>query len=71
MKLGTEHREQVYILTGLLLFAGYMLYTNLAPKRQNPASLPAPHRPADPRSPRKAVGWVELNSGVNRGGSLL
>ena len=56
MKLGLEHREQVYFLAGLIVLAGYMMYVNWMPGHRASAPRPLPAHPSAPRPGAKAVG---------------
>jgi hypothetical protein len=61
MKIGFEHREQVYFLAGLIVFAGYVMYLSLIPKHH--ATGPAtPSHPTAPHPGSKAIGWNEIQS---------
>ena len=57
MKLGLENREQVYLLAGLILFAGYIMYLHLVPGR----AVTAPRRrPSAPHRFDKAIGHMDV-----------
>jgi hypothetical protein len=61
--LGFENREQVYFLAGLVVFAGYLMYISLAPRR---AAAPAPSHPSTPQRGRKAIGWHPAGQRTDR-----
>ena len=59
MKLGIEHREQVYFLAGLIVFAGYMMYISLSAVRR-PAERSVPSHPSKPQRGSKAIGRNDM-----------
>jgi len=60
MTLGLEHREQVYFLAGLILVAGYIMYSSRAPRK--PAA-PKSH-PSIPKRGDKAIGSYDLRKQI-------
>jgi hypothetical protein len=56
MKLGAEHREQVYFLLGLVVAAGYTVYANFLQRHPDPPS--APYRVPARHRARTYVGQV-------------
>ena len=60
MTLGFEHREQVYFLGGLILFAGYVMYSS----RPSRTHAPKPPHPSTPRRGDKAIGCYDVRKQI-------
>jgi hypothetical protein len=75
MKLGTEHREQVYFLVGLVVAAGYMVYVTMRPARAEQPPPASHHRARQStgenlpfrRTPRQESKRVATGVGSDRG----
>lgn len=75
MKLGIEHREQVYFLVGLVMAAGYVVYVTMRPVRAEQPPPPSHYRarqstgknqPFSP-TPRQNSKKVAVCAGVHHG----